>query len=325
MKSTRRAAAVLLVTGALAATCTAVTAVAESPTPVAAPGTTPTASAPRTPTASAPASVLDLTEPGVARRIVDGILDAAGTERAIMLSVTATEATVAIVNDEGAAETWGYRNGVTGPVQSDVNYVSQASFAPDQFDLSDVGALFRAGLAVSGSDEGQTLTIVDYSAGLVAMTVTTVPESRTVFFLPDGALLPTLDFTTAAGLTEAYDLVVGGRYAATAVGFGSDGVYVDTTTSPEGAVMRRQRSARTPVIVTTRAETSSLAAFNPATVKPAVVLAVVERAHAAGEFTYDEPWLCEADDRDQTGVARLHCRLGTTVVVTDLAGTIITG
>lgn len=325
MKTTRRAAAVLLATGALVATCTAVTAIADPSSPATA-AAGPTASGSPTPGAgSATTPALDLTEPGLARTLIDDILDAADATRAIMVSVSATEATVAVVNGDGVAETWGYRDGTIGPVQSDVNYVAQASFVPDQFDLSDVGALFRAGLAVSGSDSGQMLTIVDYSAGLVAMTVTTVPESRTVFFQPDGTLLPTLDFTTADGLADAYDVVVGGRYSALAVGFGSDGVYLDASDATEGTVVRRQRSARTPVIVTTRTEPTTLRGFDPARVDPAVVSAVVERAHDAGEFTYDQPWSCDADDREQTGIPRLHCRLGTTTVVTDLSGTVIPG
>lgn len=282
---------------------------------------TPTASG----TVSSAATELDLTEPGVARTVVDQLMDAAGADQAVLVSVTEHEATVAVVKN-GAAETWGYRGGRIAPVRSDVNYVAQAFFDPDDFALDDVGALFRAGMAVSGSDAGQELSIVDYSGGYVAMTVTTNPESRTVFFNPDGTLLPTLEFSSAEGLAQGYREVVGDRMLALQLRFGSDvGVTVDSAGTGVGTTTRRQRAARTPVIVTTRNEQPTLPAFNPQRVDPAVVWSVVREQWLSGTFTYDQPWSCTADDRAGTGTPRLYFQLGAATFSTDLAGRAVGG
>jgi len=276
------------------------------------------------PTPSATPQVLDLTQPGVAAQVVTDILAAAGTNRALKGEVTRAEASVDVLR-EGVAQTWAYRGGTIAPVQSDVDYVSQASFDVADFNLADVGALFRAARAVSGSDASQALQIVDYSAGLLAMTVSTNPESRTVFFQPDGSLLPTLDFTGAWGLELGYRDVVGGRGEAQALGFGSTtGVYLDAP-GPDGTMVRRTRAARTPVIVTTRAEQPSGATFDPALVRPAVVWGVLTRLHAEGTFTLTQDWSCVADDRAGDGTPRLYFQVGQRAFSTDLTGQVLEG
>lgn len=322
MTGTRRVSALMMAPVVAAFVPLAACGPAPTPTPVPTTATpTPTASG----TVSSPAAELDLTAPGVARAVVDDLMEAAGADRAVLVSVTQREATVAVVKN-GAAEAWGYRGGTIAPVRSDVNYVAQAFFSPDDFALDDVGALFRAGMAVSGSDAGQELSIVDYSGGYVAMTVTTNPESRTVFFNPDGTLLPTLEFGSAEGLAQGYREVVGDRTLALQLGFGTDlGVYLDAAGAGVGTTTRRQRAARTPVIVTTRNESATLATFNPQQIEPAVVWKVVRDAWVAGEFTYDQPWSCVADDRAGTGTPRLYFQVGSTSFTTDLSGRRLVG
>ncbi|MFP5416216.1 MAG: hypothetical protein ACLGHZ_04970, partial [Actinomycetes bacterium] len=194
-------------------------------------------------------------------------------------------------------------------------------FDPGDFELGDVGALFRAAESVSGSRQGQTLQIVDYSAGLVSMSVSTNPESRAVFFNPDGTLLPTLDFTSLWGLRQGYAEVVGPRGAASALGFGSSvGVYLDSPREADGSYRRRLRTARTPTIVTPRSDAATLPAFDPARVRPEVVWAVLDGMLTAETFTLDQEWSCVAADREGTGTPRLYFTVGDRSVVTDLDG-----
>ena len=49
----------------------------------------------------------------------------------------------------------------------------------------------------------QNLQIVEYNEGTVLMTVSTKPESRTVFFRRDGSVVNHIDFATPTGMTEA--------------------------------------------------------------------------------------------------------------------------
>lgn len=306
MSRTRGAVALLLVAVALAG-C------ARVPPPEASGATA-------TPTDTAQPT-LDLTAPGVAQQVVADLLAAAESRRAIMVTITPLEAHVAVVRD-GVAETWAWRDEQIQQVTSDINYVAQVAFNPDDFNLSDVGALFRAAHSVSGTDANQELQIVEYSAGSVSMTVSTNPESRTVFFRPDGTLLPTLDFTSEWGLVDGYADAVGIRGVASALGFGSQvGVYLDAPAADPGTVVRRQRAARTPVIQTMRTEQAIPPTFDPALVQPEAVWSILERRQEAGSFTLDEQWSCLADDRADTGTPRIYCEIGDERLTADLSGT----
>ncbi|QIK71595.1 hypothetical protein G7070_04035 [Propioniciclava coleopterorum] len=316
MSLPRRAAAAAIVL-AVSAGCTP----GSDPTPPITPTPTrPTETASPTPT---PSEQIDLLERGAAVRLVDRLLDAADTTRAIMVTVTAETASVAVLRN-GAAETWAWRDGRVQQVQSDINYVTQREFDPHAFDFDDLPALFRAAQAVSGSDADQSLQIVDISAGLVSMSVSTNPETRPVFFNPDGTLLPTLDFSSEWGLKQGYEDVVGPRGTTTGMGFGSAlGVYLDSPQDTQGAFTRRQRTARTPVIVTNRTDANRLAAFDPARVKPAVVWSVLQGMRDQGTFTLDTTWSCIVDDRTSTGTPKLYFQVGDRSFVTDLLGNVL--
>ncbi len=322
MNLPRRAAALALV--ATVGTGCAVTppqppAPPASPTAPAGPTAQPTPSA----SATAAAEALDLTRPGAASELVADLMAEADADEAIMVTVTASEASVTVLEDD-QPRTWAWRDGRIQQVPSDITYVAQREFDPADFALGDVGALFRAARSVSGSNQGQSLQVVDYSAGLVSMSVSTVPESRPVFFKPDGTLLPTLDFTSAWGLEQGYADAVGDRRVATAIGFGSAlGVHLDGLQSADGAYQRRQRTARTPVIVTPRSEATLRRPFDAALVDPAKVWGVLERLADQGHFSLADPWTCVVDDRDQTGVPRMHFTVADRSFTTTLDGRVI--
>lgn len=289
------------------------------------PSATPAASAPATPSASASPEAVDLTAPGAARAQVERIIEAAGTPRVLAVEVTREEAQVSVLV-EGVAQTWAERDGVYRQVESDLEYVSQAAFEVGDFAFDDLGALFRLAAAVSGSDRDQEFQIVDYSAGLVMMTVSTNPESRAVFFHPDGALLPTLDFRSLWGVSAGYADVVGPFVAVHSLSFGASfGVQADAPGPQPGTVVRRQRTARFPVVVATRAEQLTTLAFSPAVVDPAVVWGVVQALHDGGAFTLDQDWSCVAEDRTGSGTPRLHFQVAGRQFQTDLTGQELAG
>lgn len=253
------------------------------------------APAPSTPTPTAQASVaVDYTKPGAAASALKELMDAAGSDDLLMVVVSRTDATIAVFK-KGKAETWSFRKGKAQQVQSDTTYVDQAQFALEQFDVSDVGKLFRAAAAVSGSTDQQELQIVDFSGGDVTMTVSTNPESRTVFFTRDGHLLPTLDFTSLAGLQAGFDDVTRGRTTALRIGFGRpSGVYLDERGSEEDSVSRRLRTARVPVTTSPQNKDASLKSFTIPTTLPMTVWQVLQVERAAGRFTFDQEWTCVA-------------------------------
>ena len=304
----------MVATACVLATLAGCSASATSP-----PTPSPTASPGATVVATTPASA-DLTLPGAARQAVNRLLVAADAERALMVSLTATDASVTVLR-QGAAETWALRGGDPRRVESDTTYVSQAAFDVDAFALDDLGALFRAAAAVSGSGERQSLQIVDYSAGLVMMTVSTNPESRTVFFDADAALLPTLDFASEWGLGRGYADAVGVRGAVHALGFGSElGVYADVPGTEPNQVVRRQRTARVPVVVSTRTDGALPPLFDPATVDSAVVWRVVEAQQRLGAWAPGQPWSCVVDAAELGDAPRLRFQIASERFTTDLEG-----
>ena len=274
--------------------------------------------APSSPVATPAPPSLDLTLPGQARHMVGRLLRAAGDGELIMVAVTAETATISVLGpDGGEPVTWAYRDGRIQQVDSDLQYVDQASFEIDDFDLSDLGRLFRVAAALSGSTEQQTLQIVDYSGGRVVMTVTTNPESRTVFFDPDGTLLSELDYHTEKGVTEGLAVVLEGRVAVQRVGVDSGtGAWVEYR-GPESTTVHRPRPAKVPVTTVSRDEVLDLDGFAAGTVDPAAVWRVVERELAGEE---DVPWRVTIDDRRETGTPRMYFTVGADEFVTDLSG-----
>lgn len=311
----------------VAAVCCLATLVACTPQTPSTPATpTPSNPASAAPTASAtPSAAPDLRVPGAARAALARLTAAAGTDAVLMVSVTRTDAAVTVLR-QGVAETWALRGGAPRRVESDTTYVSQATFDLDAFDVDDLGALFRTAAAVSGSAEQQELQIVDYSAGLVMMTVSTNPESRTVFFRPDGTLLPTLDFESAWGLAQGYADAVGPRGAVYAVGFGSAaGVYADVPGPGTNTIIRRQRTARVPVVVSTRTDANPPPLFDPTSVDPAVVWQVMEAERNLGRWTPGQEWSCVVEVPERGAKPRLRFQVGGDRFATDLAGQRVVG
>lgn len=279
-------------------------------------------SATPTPTVT-PDAGRDLTRPGAATAMVAELMDAAGATRAVYVAVSESEAAITVVED-GQPQTWAWRGQQVQQVPSDIAYVAQRSFIPADFDFSDLGAMFRLAEAVSGSRRDQTLQIVDYAGGRVAMSVSTNPESRAVFFLADGSVLPTLDFSSEWGLRSGYEDVVGAVTVASGMGFGSSlGVYVDTTPGVDGAFERRQRTARNPVLVTGRTTNASPATFDPRQVDPAAVWGVLAGLKASGVFELDDAWTCVVDDRERTGTPRMYFTVNDLSFTTDLNGRVL--
>ena len=267
-----------------------------------------------------PSATVDLTAPGEARAAVARLVDAAGTDRVLMVVITSADASVTVLR-AGRAETWALRGGEPRQVESDTTYVSQAAFDVTSFDLADVGALFRAAAAVSGSDSRQVLQIVDYSAGLVMMTVSTNPESRTVFFRADGSLLPTLDFDAAWGLAEGLSDAVGSATSVHAIGLGSQlGAYVEVPGQTPGTIVRRQRTARVPVVVSSRSEASPPPPFDAGVLDTDAVWQVLDGLRRRSAWSPGQEWSCVVDDRSGLGEPRLHFQVGPESFTTDLAG-----
>lgn len=290
--------------------------------PAVGPSATPTATPTPSPSATVSAQK-DLTKPGAALEVVRELISAAGTTKLIMVEVDTHTASISVVQGT-TAQTWAYRGGTIKQVQSDTQYVDQAIFDINDFDIFDVGALFRAAAAVSGVDTEQSLQIVDFSAGEVMMTVSTVPESRTVFFHPDGTLLPTLDFNSRWGIREGLADAIGSKQQVIAVGIdSSQGVYVDYV-GPNATTLRRLRSAKFPAATAGRSDKPVNPDFDPNLVSSDAVWTVIQRLRDQGKFDASTVWSVMVDDRRKTGTPLMYFNIAGTEIVADLSGNDVT-
>ena len=273
-----------------------------------------------TPTPTASPTALDFTVPDAAVVMVNRLLAEAGSDKVLTVDITKDAVEVTVLDEEEQPVAWAYRNGEIGEVATDQQYVDQATFDVSRFNFSDVGALFRAAAGQSGSAQNQTLTIVDYSGGNVTMSVSTVPESRTVFFTPSGGLLPVLNFDTEGGIAQGIADTVGSRLSVYSITVDAgQGVWVDYPGAPN-TIVRRTRTSKVPVTTNVTARSVDLPLFPAARVSPAAIWKVVDAARSAGDLPDEAGWSVVIDDRRNLGTPRMYFSFGTRVVTTDLEG-----
>lgn len=197
-------------------------------------------------------------------------MKAAGTHQVVKIDISATEASLSIVRD-GKPFTWAWANGAVVAASSDIADVQQTSFNPDSFNIDNVGALFEQAAKVSKSTSSQQLQIVEYNQGQVLMTVTTNPESATVFFRPDATMVNIINFGSSGGIEEALKDAVGTSTSVVAIGYRpSSGLYVQTVGQQSGTVDETTRPFNLPRWTATLKATS-YQAFDPQVVRPAVI------------------------------------------------------
>lgn len=193
---------------------------------------------------------------------------ATGSSSVVRAEVTKATASVSVlVKDE--VRTWSYRDGAIKQSASELAMSEQTPFSLTGFALDNVGELFRLAGAVSGSTKDQQLQVTVYSAGKILMTVTTVPETKTVFFEPSGVLVPVLDFGTQAGITAGLADVIGATTTATSVVVSSaQGVTMDSPSTQRISV-RWHRAASVPTTSVQRSDnTTGVTVFDPHRVTP---------------------------------------------------------
>jgi hypothetical protein len=276
------------------------------------------------PASPASATAIDFTKPAAARAMLAELAGYADSQTALMVEVTKHSVALSVLKDM-QPRTYTYRDGKIEEVQTDMAYVDQATFDTSDFNLDNVGALFRAAGAISGSEQNQRLQVVDYSSGRVMMSVSTNPESKTVFFNQDGSLLKLLNFDTLGGIKEGIAEVCGTLNEAYEVGITSDQMaYVDFPGSDEGTVVRRQRTQRVPVTTITRSENTSAEPFSPKRIHPEVIWQVVDSHLGVKDTPADAQWQVRVV-RGTSQEPVMRFTIGSNEILTDLAGKMVTG
>ncbi len=256
--------------------------------------------------------------------MVKELVEAAGTIMAIKVEISVHDASLSIVNGM-TAKTWAWRDGTILVVDSDTQYVGQAIFDPLDYDVSDIAGMFKTAATLSKSDSGQQLQIVEYADRAVYMTVTTNPESLTVFFRKDGSLVSQVDLTTLSGLLEAYRDVVGTKKLINALGIlpNQGGMYVDVAVLD--TIVRTVRQQRLPVRTSTHRENTTLAPFDPALVNPAIIASSLYKiCEKANLQSPPAGWSLEVDSKDGTAEPRMYFTVDGNQTVMTLDGVDVT-
>lgn len=266
----------------------------------------------------------DFLEPGEATAVIKELVAAAGTINAIKVEISAHEASMSIVSGM-TAKTWAWRNGTILVVDSDTQFVGQEIFDPRDYDVSDISRMFETAATLAKSDSGQQLQIVEYADRTVYMTVTTNPESLTVFFRKDGSLVSQVDLTTLTGVQEAYRDAVGTKKLINALGIlpNQGGMYVDVAVLD--TIVRTIRQPRLPVRTTTRREVTTLSPFDPALVKPSIIASSLAKISAKTTVQTPAPgWSLEVDTKGNTPEPRMYFTVNGEQTVMTLDGVDVT-
>lgn len=282
-------------------------------------------STPASPSPGASTPIPLLTEEGQAREVVRQLRTAASNAPVIKVDITETQATMSVLVDK-RPQTYAWDEGRIDQVSSDIEYIQQATFEPEDFAFDNLKLIFGQAGALSGSTSNQELQIVEYTPGQVLMTVSTRPESRPVFFRADGTPIHELDYRSKVGITEGLSDAVGGRTQLYAVGYTKDaGLWVDAPDAAKpGMMVRRTRSAKLPTWLSERKQDPDRPLFAPSDISPEVLARLMVDLPRIHDKDVDADIRYEIDMRDGRNLPTMHFWIGGKHVVTDMQGTDIT-
>lgn len=269
------------------------------------------------PTEPSPTPSTELLTPGAAQKVVGELLgQIADPSSVVRLRITGDQARLTYVDEwsKPVSEIW--RDGKITTQDEGTDTVVSSSFDPRDFNISDVGAMFEKSAQLCGSAENQELQITEYANSKILMTVSTTPESSTVFFRPDATVIMPLDFTSAEDVSQALTEAIGPSTRILAAGLTADQLWVDVASGP-GTVTRRIRKTSVPVYSLQRKQSISDEPFAPSLID-AKILAEKFAAAAESESKDFVATVKQQKDEDQPFINFSH---GGTQELTSLDGT----
>lgn len=240
-----------------------------------------------------------------AEAVVEELHRVAGGLPVLKVDVTVDQATLTALLPDRGVLSYRWSGDEIARVDSDIQYLDQATFDPSDFPLASATRMFD--IADLRGVRGQlVLQIVDYRERQVLMTVTSRPESTTVFFRPDGTAVAELGYTGVADLADGLAEVIGDDTEAFAVGFNAtQGYWAELPDDEPGVLVSRNRMGGLPVFETRRSETPAVETFDPRAIQPATLAMVIAR------FQPDPAVPCDVridrSTRRSAAVVRVDC------------------
>lgn len=220
---------------------------------------------------------------GGAPLVVAKLHELSGLRPALKLDVSETEVTLVVLDTDKTARAYKWRDGTIEFAETDVQYLGQTIFWPTDVALENVHLIFDNAALLGTSTSGQNLQVVEYRTGRVLMTVTTTPESTTIFFRPDGSVFRTLNITSVADIREGIAEVTEAATQVYSLGFNSQLGYWSELPGTDDETERRSRMENRPTYVSQRTGTSSLEPFDPTLVDPAALAQSIAAFSTGGD------------------------------------------
>lgn len=219
---------------------------------------------------------------GGAAVVVKQLHEVSGLRPALKLDVSEEEVTLTVLSIDLQAQSYRWRDGIIEQAETDVQYLKQTIFWPTDFALDDVRLIFDNASLLGTSSNGQLLQVVEYSPGEVFMSVTTRPETSTVFFRKDGTVFRSLGVSSVADIREGIEAVVDGASQVYVIGFGAQAGYFAELPGPDGYIERHSRMANRPMFASQRTGATPLVPFDPSLLDPAAIAQTIA-AHDSGK------------------------------------------
>ena len=230
----------------------------------------------------------------------------AGGLPVLKVDITASQITLTALLDDRGVVSYAWRGGQITKVDSDFQYLGQATFDPADYPVDSARRMFDvAGLNGVRGDE-LVLQIVQYRTEGIWMTVSSRPESTLVFFDNDGSAIPLLGTTSVDDIQAGITATVGEATAIYQFGFNlTQGYWVDLPDTEEGRVRTRSRRLNLPVFETLRTDSPGYDTFDPALLDAAGLARAVARAQVTPE--QECAVTVDLQHRRSAPVARIVC------------------
>lgn len=225
-----------------------------------------------------------LLDDGNVPAIVEALHRAADHLPVLKLDITETQVTLTALRPNNAVISYRWSANQITTVDSDFEYLDQATFDPRIFPLNSVSRMFDVA-DLNGVSGELVLQILDYRDGTVLMTVSSRPATATVFFNPDGSAVSSLGVTSVSDLEEGIAAVVQDASAVYAISLSASTGYRAELPDGPGQILTRTRMGALPVFATQRTESTGLEPFDPSLITPSVLAQLIAEYRSSPEAT----------------------------------------
>lgn len=254
---------------------------------------------------------------GSAAEIVAELHRVAGGLPVLKVDITAQQATLTALLGDNRVASYAWRDGEIRRVDSDFQYLQQATFDPADFPISSLRRIFDvAGMnGVRGTE--LVLQIGQYRTEGIWMTVSSRPESTLMFFDRDGSAITTLGVTSVDDISAGIAAVTTDTPDIYQFGFSArQGFWADIPDTEPGRVLNRSRRLNLPVFETLRSDNPAMATFAPSQLDAAGLAKAIARTQSSPT----EACSVTVDMQHQRSapVAKIECQSKTSYA--DMAG-----